>query len=62
MQVKRNHIKRRVSVAAKNKEFHFMIRNFPRTLHKRIKVKAAQQEITMKQLTIKALEAYLKKG
>ena len=48
-------------MAAKDKEFHFMVRNFPKTLHKRVKVKAAQQEITMKELTIKALEAYLKK-
>lgn len=49
-------------MAAKEKEFHFMVRNFPKALHKRVKVKAAQQEITMKELTIKALEAYLKKG
>jgi predicted HicB family RNase H-like nuclease len=61
MHINRNHIKGRVNVAAKEKEFHFMVRNFPKTLHKRIKVKAAQQEITMKELTIKALEEYLKK-
>jgi len=47
---------------AKDKNFHFMIRGFPKALHKRIKVRAAQQEITMKDLTIKALEDYLKKG
>ena len=61
MQVNRNYIKRRVSVTAKKKEFHFMVRNFPKALHKRVKVKAAQQEITLKELTIRALEAYLKK-
>jgi predicted HicB family RNase H-like nuclease len=49
-------------MAAKDKEFHFMVRNFPKTLHKRIKVKAAQQEITMKELVIRALTEYLKKA
>jgi len=62
MQINRNHIKRRISVAAKDKEFHFMVRNFPKTLHRRIKVKAAQQEITMKELVIRALTEYLKKA
>ncbi len=46
----------------KNKQFHFMIRGFPKALHKRIKVRAAQLEITMKQFTIEALEAHLRKG
>ena len=61
MRINGNHIKGRISVAAKKKEFHFMVRNFPKALHKRVKVKAAQQEITLKELTIRALEAYLKK-
>ena len=36
------------------------IREFPNTLHREAKVRAAQEGITLKDLIIKAVEAYLK--
>jgi predicted HicB family RNase H-like nuclease len=38
------------------------LRDFPETLHREAKAKAALEGISLKELIIKALEAYLKKG
>ena len=40
---------------------HWTIRNFPVELHKQAKMKAVEQEITLKELVIRALTEYLKK-
>jgi plasmid stability protein len=37
------------------------LRNFPSDLHKRVKIRAAQEETTIKGIIIKALIEYLKK-
>jgi predicted HicB family RNase H-like nuclease len=39
-----------------------MIRNFPADLHKEAKLQAVQEEISLKDLVIKALTEYLKKA
>ena len=41
---------------------HWTIRNFPVDLHKKAKMKAVEQEITLKELVIRALTEYLKKA
>jgi len=38
-----------------------IIKDFPDGLHKRAKVRAAQEGISLKELTIRALTEYLKK-
>ena len=38
-----------------------IIKDFPDELHKEAKVRAAQEEITLKELVIRAIKAYLKK-
>jgi len=38
-----------------------MMKEFPDELHHRVKVQAAKEKITMKELFIKAAEEYLKK-
>ena len=38
-----------------------IIKDFPDDLHKRAKVRAAQEGISLKELTIRALTEYLKK-
>ena len=38
------------------------LRDFPDTLHREAKAKAALEGITLKELIIKAVEAYLKAG
>lgn len=40
----------------------WMIRNFPVDLQKQAKIRAVEMEISLKQLVINALTAYLKKG
>lgn len=40
---------------------NWMIRNFPKPLHKRAKVRAAEEEISLKDLVVKAVEEYLEK-
>ena len=39
----------------------YLIRDFPDFLHKRAKIRAAQEEITLKDLIIKAVDEYLKR-
>jgi predicted HicB family RNase H-like nuclease len=38
------------------------LRDFPEALHRELKAKAALEGITLKELIIKAVEAYLKAG
>lgn len=40
---------------------HWMIKNFPADLHKKAKVRAVQEEISLKDLAIKAVTEYLQK-
>jgi predicted HicB family RNase H-like nuclease len=39
----------------------YLIRDFPNELHKKAKIRAAEEEITLQELIIKAVELYLKK-
>jgi len=39
----------------------YLIRDFPDDLHKRAKIRAAEEEITLKELILKALQEYLEK-
>ena len=43
-------------------DFRINLRDFPDTLHREAKSKAALEGITLKDLIIKAVELYLKKG
>ena len=38
------------------------LREFPEDLHRKVKAEAAMKGITMKELVVRALEAYLKEG
>jgi predicted HicB family RNase H-like nuclease len=38
------------------------VRDFPEELHREVKARAALEGISLKELIIKAVEAYLKKG
>jgi len=38
------------------------IKEFPNELHKAAKIRAAEEEITLRDLIIRAVEAYLKAG
>jgi predicted HicB family RNase H-like nuclease len=40
----------------------YLIRDFPNELHRKAKVRAAEEGITLQELIIKAVELYLKKG
>jgi len=38
----------------------FLIRDFPNELHKAAKIRAAEEEITLQELILKAIREYLK--
>jgi hypothetical protein len=38
------------------------VREFPEDLHKRAKMQALEEDLTLRELIIKAVEAYLKAG
>jgi predicted HicB family RNase H-like nuclease len=50
------------SQGGEKKMAQYLIRDFPKDLHKRAKIRAAEEEITLQDLIIKAVEAYLKAG
>jgi hypothetical protein len=38
------------------------VRDFPEALHKRAKIQAVEEDLTLRELIIKAVELYLKRG